>query len=272
MNKEDFKILAKRTTNSSIAKTSEDIYKIKEIHAKFILSEFHDFVKFFEDFFDFLNLVVQKLNYVEKKNWKPEKSIQYLHYPETMKTLHRAFEDVLDGYYEESLMLLRCVYEAYIKMIFVSYYPEDRESIFVDRNGRVGFNLTNFIEHQLKFDWKFIYKVLSVSSHAKSHTHLKRLIKISEKKDSKPIQLIYYTDKKEASRSVNIIYFLLYALLHFLDFIANEDIDQALDATEKQRYIDVLKVLRSILETTPSFSKVVNDIDKIKDIITNRSS
>ena len=172
------------------SKTSLDIYSYIHKHKELFLLKFGNHVKQFEDFFDELNLIIQFLNFVPKEQWGKSKGSQYLLYPETMKTLHRAFEDTIDGYYDEAMILNRSVYESFLRIVFASRHSQDYESIFTSIKGKVAFNVTNFVKDDLKLDWGFLYRIMSAIHHSKKHKHLKRLTDPNEQ--AKPIILEYH--------------------------------------------------------------------------------
>ena len=233
-----------------------------------MVRNFKGYVKYFEDYFDVLNNAISSLNFVPKENWSQYKSLQYLMFPETLKTLHRTFEDTVAGYYEEAVILLRTVYETYIKMIFIACYPEDFEAIFRNRKQKRNFNLTNFVKDDLHFDWEFIYRFMSYASHSKIHLILERLIKLSKKEDKNPIRLEYKYDKDAISRPMNLSTFLLYVLLNIMLVTFKDDLENSkIDRNHIIRIVKIDKVLRGILESLPNkFSSIVKDIDRI-DII-----
>lgn len=267
--KKELDELIKETQSDSAARTTSDIYKYIERHTSVVVSQFKGYVKYFEDYFDVLNDVISKLNYAPKKEWPQYKSLQYLMFPETMKTLHRAFEDIVAGYYEEAVILLRSVYEAYVKMIFIACYPEDYEAIFINRKHKRNFNLTNFIKDDLHLDWEFIYRLMSYTSHSKTHLILMRLIKLSKGEDKNLIRLEYKYDKDAISRPINLSTFLLYALLNTMLLTFKDDFDNSkIDKNYSIKIVKIDKVLRGIIESLPNkFSSIISDIDKIDNIL-----
>lgn len=274
MNNESDEIgkLIKETQTDEPAKTTLDIYNYIERHKIAVVRNFKGYVKYFEDYFDVLNTAISSLNYLPKENWPQYKGIQYLMFPEALKTLHRAFEDVVAGYYDEAVMLLRSVYETYIKMVFIACYPEDYEAIFRDRKGKRNFNLTNFVKNNLHLDWEFIYRFMSYASHSKMHLILEKLVKLSKKEDKSPIRLEYKYDKDAISRPINLSTFLLYALFNTMLVTFKDDFDNSkIDRNYIIRMVKIDKALRGILESLPNkFSSIVKDIDRI-DIILERA-
>ncbi|MBI2083735.1 MAG: hypothetical protein HYT76_09270 [Deltaproteobacteria bacterium] len=250
------------------AKTSLDIYSFIQQHKRLFLEKFGNFVKQFEDLFNELNLIIQLLNYVPKDGWKQSKGAQYLLYPETMKTLHRAFEDTIDGYYDEAMILNRSVYETFLRVVFASCYPSDYESIFVPIAGKRAFNVTNFVKDDLKLNWEFLYSIMSAIHHSKKTKHLRRMNDPSQQKN--PIILEYESSEDGMAMCVNITCFNLTCLFHAIasifetDFPNHPDLKLRIDRIHK---ID--EALLGIIEANPKkdFSNLSSDIRKIGMII-----
>jgi len=261
--------LIEETQSNEASKTTSDIYGYIEKHRSFVVKKIKGYIKYFEDYFDVLNNVISSLNFAPKEKWPQYKNLQYLMFPETLKTLHRAFEDTIDGYYDEAIMLLRSVYETYVKMIFIVCYPEDYEAIFKDKKHKRNFSLTNFLKDDLHFDWEFIYRFMSYVSHSKMHLILMRLIKLSKGEDKNPIRLEYKYDEDAISRPVNLSTFLLYALFNFMFETFRDDFSNSrIEEKDIIKMNKIDKALCGILESLPGkFSSIVKDINKVDEII-----
>jgi len=228
------------TQNDNPAKTTIDILEYIKLHKTHVIRHYPGYIKYFEDYYDVLNSAMNCLNYLPKKSWPRFKSLQHILFPETLKTLHRAFEDCLDGYYDESVILLRSVYEMYIRMIFVVYYPEDWEAIFFKQKGKRAFNLTNFVRDDLKFDWEHLYGLMSYIAHTKAQRNLNKIIEIAQGKFRGPIRLEYSFDENELSGPMNISTFLLFVLFHLMCITFQNDFENSsLDEGKKTRIIKI---------------------------------
>ncbi len=257
------------------AQTTFDIYNYIDEHRIIVQDEVGKFMKYFEDFFDELNIVIQYLNYVPKKNWKMHKSVQYLLYPEVMKTLHRAFEDAIDGYYDEAIMLLRSVYETFLRIVFLSCYPREWEAIFFDRKNKMNFNVTNFVKDHLNLEWSFVYRIMSKVHHSKVHKNLTSLIEISKPNNKGLIIMEYGLDKKLLYMAVNFITFNLCCLFHVMMSIFGDDLhsyDKLKTRITRLKKID--RILLGLIETNPreKFSSIAKDLRKVGEIIKSADS
>lgn len=266
--------LIEKTQNAKPARTSLDIYEYIKLHNNKIINEYGKFIKYFEDYFDSLNVIIEILNFSNRSKWSQVQVTHLIINAEILKTLHRAFEDIIDGYYDEALILLRCVYESYIKILFIYYFPNDIFAILYNCKGKRNFNLTNFIRNDLKLDWTFLYRLMSSKTHGKSGNALQKIIEISKGKYKAPICLKFKFDKQIFESAMNISTFLLYVLIHLINISFNDDLKNL----EKYNNIilnfqNVDLALKGILERLPEpnkFPSIVKDInDKIDKIISN---
>lgn len=76
INSQELESLINEVLSPNPSRTTLDIYKYVQKHRIFIESQVGRFRKYFEDFFDEMNIVIQLLNFVPKKTWKMNKSIQ----------------------------------------------------------------------------------------------------------------------------------------------------------------------------------------------------
>lgn len=88
---------------------SEQMYGFNFKHRAHFLSKYKNCVKDFEYSFDVTAQIIELLNHAKKDHWSQSKCHQYAIFPETLKTLHCAFENLTNGYYDEALMLMRFV-------------------------------------------------------------------------------------------------------------------------------------------------------------------
>ncbi len=252
------------------ARTTLEIYEFISLHRVKIESEIGRFLKYFEDFFDEINIVIQLLNFVPKENWKMHKAIQYLLYPEAMKTLHRAFEDLIDGYYDESLMLVRSVYETFLRIVFLSCYPTEWEAVFFDRKNKMNFNVTSFVKDHLKVNLDLVYRFTSKVHHSKIHKNLQSLVERSKPNTGNPIRLEYKGDRKSMEISVNFLTLVLACLFHSMISIFGEDFHGYLKLEDRiARLMRIDRILLSLVALHPKekFASFSGGLEKIGEII-----
>ncbi|MGH7908721.1 MAG: hypothetical protein ACRENW_02590 [Thermodesulfobacteriota bacterium] len=270
MNHKELEKMIDEVLNTEAAQTTLDIYKYIGLHRTIAQREAGKFIKYFEDFFDELNIAIQYLNFVPKKTWEMHKSIQYLLYPEAMKTLHRAFEDTIDGYYDEAMMLLRSVYETSLRILFLSCYPKEWEAIFFDRKNKMNFKVTGFAKDHLKLDWDFIYRIMSKIHHSKVTKNLSSLIRRSKPNTNDPIIIEYRVDKELLWMAINFITFNLCCLFHVMMSIFKDDFDKHDNLKVRMdRLKKIDQILLGLIEANPKekFASLAKDLKKVGKII-----
>lgn len=253
------------------SQTTLDIYKFIKEHRIRTHYKYGNFIKQFEDLFGELNIIVSMLNYVPKDSWHDNKSLQYILYPEMMRTLHRAFEDTIDGYYDEALMLHRSVYETFLRIVFLSYYLDARDAIFVSIKGKVQFNATNFPQDQLGVKWGWLYKILSAVYHSKKHKTIPA--RTGTKKQRKAIILEYKSDDTAIGMPINFTTFNLACMFHAVVSIFSSDFPMYAELKKRTPRINkVDKSLLGIIECNPrkEFRQLASDIRKIGKIIQSK--
>lgn len=257
-----------RTPNSN--RTTQDIYGLIDDHRVWVETDFYNFVKNFQDFFEELNTIVGRLNFVKKDGWHKHNGSQYLFYPDALKTLHRAFEDTLDGYYDEAMMLIRSVYETFLRIVFISCYPQEWDAVYMNRKSKMNFEVTGFVKDHLKLDWEFMYRLMSRVSHSKTHSYLKEVIKRAQAPSKDLVCLQYKPSPKMIWMPINGICFVQSCLYHVLLVLFEKDFPG--DKMLAPRLDRILKIDRALLliikgNDQNKFGELANGIIKIGKII-----
>ena len=275
INNQELEILINEVLSPNPSQTTLDIYEYVQKHRIFIQSQFGQFLKYFEDFFDEMNIVIQLLNFVPKKTWKMNKSIQYLFYPGAMKTLHRAFEDLTDGYYDEALMLVRSVYETFLRIVFLSCYPNEWVAVFYIRRNKMNFKVTGFVKDDLKLDWGYIYRLMSKVYHSKIHKNLSSLVERAQSKTLNPIIMQYSLDDEFMVIAVNNLALVLGCLFHVMISIFKDDFHSYPKLKERiMRLEKIDQILLGLIAGHPKekFASLSEGLIKIGEIIRTADS
>ncbi len=259
---ETTKLLDELFSQNDSSKTTLDILKFTADHKANALKTHGDFVLYFEDLFNELNLSLQLLNGVSRNDWKTHKRLQNLLLPEAMKSLHRAFEDTISGYHDESVILNRSVYETFLRIVFLSCYPDDHYSIIEQKEGKTAFIVTNFVKENLRLDWEWLYKLMSIISHSKKHRLLKA---VTTPMEGNGVYLDYSWDEDGMRIARNIIMFNLACLHHALVSIFCCDLPQE----HMERINKVDRVLLGIIAANPKedYSRLHFDIQKVGSVV-----
>jgi len=187
-----------------------DIGQYQTTHANKILKEYGRFVSQFELYYDLIVEIFHAVNYVDKAGWPKHRSIQFLLFVHNLKSLYSSFERLIHGFYEDSIILARPVYEAFIKSIYITCDPVDPYAVVAGLKGNMQkkFNLSNFLKDDLKLEWHD-YRLFSALTHANQYLVLKEAIDIYQQGQKDAITLKFQFDKKLFELGVNVISYLL---------------------------------------------------------------
>jgi len=249
-----------------------DMGSLKREHTEWMVANFRGFFEYFEPAFNLLTSLVKSLNYCPRGHWPEHRILQFVFMPGVLKSLYRAFDDLLEGFYHESLMLLRSVYETVLRIVFVSCYPQDRWATLTPPpftpKGMRRFNATNFLPHDLNIDWSWLYRPLSMQVHSRQPEVLERIMAVSQGQ-LQLHALELSADEELAGLAMNSATFLLWLLIRlsralFLDAqILGGAPD---DPLRRIRTAD--RVLRAVCEAHPkAFSRAVPEADLVLRVV-----
>lgn len=257
---------------------SEEIGRLiefKKVHKQLCLKDYRGYVKAFEGCFEITVQAVESLNYVPKSNWPNHRGVQYCFFPGMMETLFKAFDDCLDGFYDESAILHRVVFETIFKIIFVSCYPNDFESVYLKAKSqkRRKFNLTHFLEKDLKIDWLYMWDLGSRATHGKTHRVLS-LICDTYRGKKRPVSYNLCYDKEKISSPLNQSLLLSWCSIRLILILFPELLEiKKIPDEFKEKLRTAEKALREILLHMPNkLKETVSDFDYIEKIITTAES
>jgi hypothetical protein len=126
------------------------------------------FVGLFEIQYSALVRVIDQINFIEKAFWPNHRTTQFVLLAYNAKSLYSSFDRVAKGYYEDGITLTRGLYETFVRIVWMSCYPDDAFGALVRNAPNVRkFNLTNFVR-DLSFDWQPVYRLMSSFAHSNS--------------------------------------------------------------------------------------------------------
>lgn len=121
----------------------------------------------FEVQFRSLVELVGEINYLNRYSWPAHRSMQFVLLAYNLTGFHSSMDRLSRGYYEDSIALTRGAYEAFVRALFISCYPDDGWAAFGrPPPGVRTFNLTNFLRDDLGLEWESNYRIMSVFAHA----------------------------------------------------------------------------------------------------------
>lgn len=243
-----------------------DIQSYENSHLAKILNDYGRFVSQFELYYHIIVDASYAINYIEKSHWPKHRGVQFLLMVHNLKSLYSSFNLFTRGFYEDSLILARSVYESFIKAIYISCYPVDPAAIAASRKGNDGrkFNLTNFIRDELKLDWHD-YGLSSAFAHANFFSVLSELRRIQEGNYKEAVTLKFQFDKKLAEVCINYLNYLLLVNLKELQTLFATSMNHILtpEMVNKINKLIVLRERNILMHPKDYWPKVVKDTQDI---------
>lgn len=233
-------------------------------HAAAFTKEFGRFAVQFEAMYSAHVRLLDDVNFIDKSTWPPHRAVQYVLLSYNAKTLYSAFDRLMRGHYEDSLALIRGLYETFVRALWVSAYPSVAYNVLVAKppEGRQ-FNLTNFLRDDLKLERETNYGVLSAFAHSNSHAVLQALIRAAEQ-EGEPER--FDTHVRFDQKSVELVGpLLLFVLLGHLRLVVDllvGDIPPR-DADRMRVAREALQALTRMVRENPKdyWQRVANDMD-----------
>jgi hypothetical protein len=219
------------------------------------------------------NLVVNLLyefNFSEPNNLEKYK-LKYLLLHSNLKSIFSSFNCVVRGFYTDSTILIRPVYESFILIIFVTCFPECAEYIYYDDQyikkhfkGKKTFNLTQFIKSDLNLDWK-TYAILSTTSHINRLEMVYEFQKFHIPSKKQPIHLAINYDRDQFSLGLNYINHMLYVYLKMIRYFFLTEPTKRISKEKLNETDHFISLFRKMLlnQTENFWGQVTKDTDDI---------
>lgn len=192
-----------------------DINKYEKWHKEKVLTTYGRYSDQFKLFYELLNDIINEVNFINKSDWSNRTGAQLLLITHNLKSIYSSFTKSLDGFYEDSLILLRPAYEAFIKLVYIScHLDEDAYTIIAGKKDsqKVKFNLTHFIKNDLNLGWTE-YMLTSAMTHGNLYSVLNEAIEIQKNGQTEPISLKFEYNKTMLEVCINYIRYVLYVYL-----------------------------------------------------------
>ncbi len=111
-------------------KTVDDFRQKEEIMKNVTYSTFGGFCDYFERSF---KIYMEGIEYFNKRDWQTyrwEKQFCLATLAKLANTFKSSYELCADGYFTESIMLTRQIYEAFLRMLFIKKSPDKAKELF----------------------------------------------------------------------------------------------------------------------------------------------
>jgi hypothetical protein len=162
---------------------------------------------------------VDDVNFAERDHWPPFRYVQFVLLAKNLGSLHSAMDRLSRGFYQDALSLTRSSYDAWLRLVFISCYPDDPYAALMHRTpkGTPSFNATDLVRVQLRLDWLSKYRIMSAFAHGNSVDALQSLqaaIERSGNPERFGLQQSY-----DVSRIELVYPFLEFLVLAYLRFV-----------------------------------------------------
>lgn len=203
--------------------------------------------------------------------WPPHRSIQYALLAHNLKPLRSGMDRLTNGYYEDSLALLRIAYETFIRLVFISVHHDDPWGGLAPKPTppTPRFNLTGFVRDQLRLGWATSYSVLSAFTHSNAVDvldSLRRAVARQGEPERFGPSIEFDTNRIEL-----VLPQLHFALLAYLRFTVDRLVGLQLrpQIPEVTLAIESVEVMTFVVRSHPKpyWRDVADDLDYVFDLI-----
>lgn len=159
-----------------------DLVQYEHGHRAQALREYGRLIAQFEAHYTALVQLIDQVNFVDRSSWPQHRAVQYVLMSYNLKPFWSAVDRLTKGFCEDALVLLRGLYETFVRVVFVSCHPDDPWGVLVNNppKGTPAFNMTNFVRDELKLEWLSKYTIMSVFAHSNALQALDALKRASE--------------------------------------------------------------------------------------------
>jgi hypothetical protein len=258
-----------RESNTDVVK---DIQNFQEKHFAKFSKEYGRFLEQYEMFYSALVGLTHAVNYYDKSKWPQHRALQFTLAAHSQKQLYTAYFLLYQGFYEDSITLIRSAYETFLRVLFISCNPKHSWNVFGNKEGGPQFNATNFVTEELKLDWP-TYRLMSSFAHSNKVDVLEDIVKVSKEAQKEPIALRLKYDEKKLGVAVNYLQFLMLVFLKLLNEVFIADYSSHKQRAEIQAEFDKAKEYAELLmqtmethtnnETWRAVAKDLKDIFKL---------
>jgi len=247
------------------------------LHLKKSLEEFGYGSVILDETLAVIACLIDALNYLPRDVWPKQRSTQYLFFPNICETLICAKDILFKGFYDESFILTRTAFDAVIRIVFISCFPQSWEAVIVKKppKGSVQFVMTNFLRDNLKLPhWVDTWEVQSTMVHGKGFRVGKFMVDAQRAEQANKVSLSLKFDPKGFSVSMNQINCLCWYTLRLMKILFPVLEMPILDGVRladslKERYQTVIEANSEVMDgmATPILRQTKRDFEKIERII-----
>lgn len=198
-----------RAANTAAVKNLEE-YQAN--HRAYCGQQYGRFMSQFNMYFSAIADTGNNINYLDKSHWPSHRSLQFIIATHSIKQFYSAHKLLLDGAYEDAITIQRSIYEAFLRILFISMHPSDSFNAYDYRSNSVPqpgvrFNATNIV-NDLGLGWN-TYNIMSVFAHSNMFRVIETAANIANDGQKDAIAMMYEKDDDMISIVVNFMSFLI---------------------------------------------------------------
>jgi hypothetical protein len=238
--------------NASDTSNVQAIVNFQNEHLELFRKQYGRFMDQHKMYYSALIGLIHNVNYFDKSKWPKHRALQFTLAAHSQKQLYTSYMLLCNGFYEDSISLIRSAYESFLRILFISCNPKHPYNVFGNKEGGPKFNATNFVVSELKLDWA-TYNLMSSFAHSNKFDVLEDMITISQQMQKEPITLRFQYDEKKMGVAVNYLQFLMLVYLKLAtevliaDYSSHKD-HVSIESTYTQAK-EYVTILQRVMET-----------------------
>lgn len=258
-------------TKTANAVVVTDLETYSSDHRAYFSREYGRFMSQFRMYFSAVADVGNNINYLDKSHWPSHRSLQFIIATHSIGQFYSAYKLLLDGAYEDAITIQRSIYEAFLRILFISLHPSDSFNAYDYRSSQVPqpgvrFKATGIVK-DLGLKWN-TYSIMSSFAHSNMYKVIETAANIANNGQRDPIALMYEKDDDMISVVVNFMLFLLAIWLKLFTevFTVNYpprevNVKKNLDLLDKYKSV-IMRTLKEHSES-PYWRQVGIDVDDL---------
>jgi hypothetical protein len=264
-----------RQSNRDLIK---EIQRFESRHHVRFGKEYGRFMEQYEMLYSSLVGLTHAINYYDKSSWPKHRALQFTLAAHAQKQLYSSYSLLQQGFYEDSISIIRNAYETFLRILFISCNQEYSWNVFSNKEGGPKFNATNFVKDELKLDWP-TYNLMSAFAHSNKVDVLEDIIQITKEAQKKPISLTLKYDEERVGVAINYLQFLMLVFLKLLNevFVAdysNHKEQEAIKAEldKAKEYADLWMQVMETHTSNPTWRVMAGDVKRIFELVHHMES
>ena len=256
--------------NSPI-RVADDLAAFEADHLEQFLANYRrGFHQFYVEFGE-LAALVDQVNFVDRSTWPSHRALQFVTIAKNLKPFHSAMDRLSKGSYQDSVTLIRSLYDAFLRVVHISVYCDNPWGALATspEPGVPRFNATGLVQDQLRLDWLPNYEIMSVFAHGNVFEVSQSLIRNEQRRaDPERFGLVYEDDVRLVEMAMPYLQLLLLLNLRFVRtrLIGSANVRDPGQLKSADRAIELLQWMISD-NPKPFWVQTARDVDYLFEVL-----